>query len=156
VRLIDNDGKQVGILPTAEALDLAQRSRLDLVEVAPHASPPVCKIMDFGKFRYEQTKRDREAKKAQKVTEVKAIRLRPKTDKYHVGFKLKQARKFLARGAKVKLQVIFRGREITHPELGRELLNMAAKELADLASVEQSARMEGRSMFLILNPDKKQ
>jgi len=155
VRLIDSEGKQVGVISVAEAIDLAQRSGLDLVEVSPNASPPVCKIMDFGKFRYERTKRDREAKKSQKVTEVKVIRLRPKTDKYHIGFKLKRARKFLEKGAKVKLQVMFRGREITHPELGRELLKVSAEELADIAIVEQGARLEGRSMFLLLSPDKK-
>jgi translation initiation factor IF-3 len=152
VRLIDIEGRQVGVLPIEEAQDRAREVGLDLVEVAPQADPPVCKIMDFGKFRYEQTKRGREAKKAQKITEVKVVRLRPKTDKYHIGFKLRQARKFLQKGAKVKLQVMFRGREITHPELGRELLRMAAEELADVAVIEQDARLEGRNMFLMLSP----
>ncbi len=152
MRLIDIEGRQVGVLPIEEAQDRAREVGLDLVEVAPQADPPVCKIMDFGKFRYEQTKRGREAKKAQKITEVKVVRLRPKTDKYHIGFKLRQARKFLQKGAKVKLQVMFRGREITHPELGRELLRMAAEELADVAVIEQDARLEGRNMFLMLSP----
>jgi len=152
VRLIDTEGRQVGVLPIEEAQDRAREVGMDLVEVAPQADPPVCKIMDFGKFRYEQTKRGREAKKAQKITEVKVVRLRPKTDKYHIGFKLRQARKFLLKGAKVKLQVMFRGREITHPELGRELLRMAAEELADVAVIEQDARLEGRNMFLMLSP----
>lgn len=137
MRLIGTEGKQVGVLPTTDALEFARRDGLDLVEVSPNADPPVCKIMDFGKYMYEQTKRSREAKKAQKITEMKVVRLRPKTDKYHLGFKLKRARKFLEKGAKVKLQVMFRGREITHSELGRELLNSSARELEDIASVEQ-------------------
>lgn len=143
----------MGIFPVREALELARERNLDLVEVAPNANPPVCRIMDYGKYIYERTKRQREARKAQRRTiEIKEIRLRPKTDDYHIGFKLKRAREFLSEGAKVKVRVLFRGREITHPEIGLALLKRVAAELEDIATVEHQPRLEGRSMLMILSP----
>ncbi|MFQ6057450.1 MAG: translation initiation factor IF-3 [Anaerolineae bacterium] len=152
VRLIDQAGKQMGIYSLREALQMARERNLDLVEVAPRADPPVCRLMDYGKYIYERTKREREARKAQKTTEMKEIRLRPKTDEYHIGFKLKRAREFLSEGAKVKVRVLFRGREITHPEIGLALLKKVAAELEDIATVEHQPRFEGRSMLMILSP----
>lgn len=152
VRLIGEDGKQIGIVPLREALNAARERRLDLVEVAPNADPPVCRIMDYGKYIYERAKREREARKAQKTIEVKEIRLRPKTDEYHRGFKIKRAREWLRNGAKVKVRILFRGREITHLDIGREILKEVAKELSDVAQVEQRPNMEGRTMLMVLGP----
>jgi translation initiation factor IF-3 len=152
VRLIDETGKQLGIFPTREALSMARERNLDLVEVAPNAEPPVCRLLDYGKYIYEKAKREREARRAQKTVEVKEIRLRPKTDDYHAGFKLKQARRFLAEGSKVKVRVLFRGREITHPEIGRDILSKVAEDLQDVAVLEQEAGMEGRTMLIVLAP----
>lgn len=152
VRLIDEEGKNLGIKPTREALEYARSKDLDLVEVAPNAKPPVARVMDFGKFMYEQTKKEREAKRAQRQIEVKELRLRPKTDDYHLGFKVKQARGFLEKGSKVRFRILFRGREATHPELGRELLDEVATALKDVAEVEQTPVFEGRSMTLVLMP----
>lgn len=135
-----------------EALQLARERNLDLVEVAPNAEPPVCRILDYGKFIYERAKREREARRAQKVIEIKEIRLRPKINDYHAGFKIKQARRFLADGAKVKVRVVFRGREISHPEIGRSLLEKVATELGDVATIEQQPDMEGRTMLMVLSP----
>lgn len=112
----------------------------------------MCRILDYGKYIYERTKREREARRAQKVIDVKEIRLRPKTDDYHAGFKIKQARKFLAEGAKVKVRVLFRGREISHPEIGRSLLDKVATELSDVATIEQQPDMEGKTMLMVLSP----
>jgi len=150
VRLIGGDGKQIGIVPLREALNAAREQRLDLVEVAPNADPPVCRIMDHGKYIYERAKREREARKAQKTVEVKEIRVRPKTDDYHLGFKVKRAREWLLDGAKVKVRILFRGREITHPEIGRSILREIAEELSDIAEVEQKPGMEGRTMLMVL------
>ena len=136
--MIDNLGKQIGIMPTYEALRLAQDRNLDLVEVAPNAQPPVCRIIDFGKFMYERTKKEREAKKGQKAIEIKELRIRPKTNWYHTGFKLKRVREFLKEGNKIRVRVLFRAREITHIAIGREILEKVAMELADAASVEQA------------------
>jgi translation initiation factor IF-3 len=152
VRLIGEDGKQIGIVPLREALNAARERRLDLVEVAPNANPPVCRIMDYGKYIYERAKREREARKAQKTVEVKEIRLRPKTDEYHRGFKVKRAREWLRNGAKVKVRILFRGREITHPEIGYEILKEVAEELSDVGQVEQQPNMEGRTMLMVLGP----
>jgi translation initiation factor IF-3 len=138
-------------VPLQDALESAQANGLDLVEVAPSADPPVCRMMDYGKFRYEQAKRERKARKAQK-TEVKEIRLRPKTGEHDVAFKVKNARRFIDDGCKVKVRVRFRGREITYPEIGRQMLKKVAEELEDVAEVEQRPRMEGRSMLMILSP----
>jgi translation initiation factor IF-3 len=153
LRVIDVDGKQLGILPRSEALRLAEERDLDLVEVAPNADPPVAKLMDFGKYQYEKAKREREARKARKEIEVKEIRLRPKTGEHDIGFKLKQAREFLADGAKVKVRIRFRGREITHPEVAMELLERVAKDLSDVSIVEKDPGFEGRTILMILAPD---
>jgi translation initiation factor IF-3 len=152
VRLIDQSGKQMGIFSRREALERARERNLDLVEVAPNAEPPVCRLMDYGKYVYERTKREREARKAKKTIDMKEVRLRPKTDDYHIGFKLKRAREFLREGAKVKVRVLFRGREITHPEIGLQLLRKVAAQLEDVAVVEHQPRLEGRSMLMILGP----
>jgi len=135
-----------------DALRLAREAQLDLVEISPQAEPPVAQIMDFGKFLYEQHKKEREAKKAQKVIEVKEIQLRPKTDPHHRGFKVRDARKWLEDGMKVKVRVRFRGREIAYPQLAREDLDSVAKELADVAIIEQHPNMEGRTMLMVLAP----
>jgi translation initiation factor IF-3 len=152
LRVIDHDGKQLGILPRTEALRLADERRLDLVEVAPHASPPVARLMDFGKYQYEKAKREREARKATKHIEVKEIRLRPKTGEHDLNFKLRQARNFLENGAKVKVRIRFRGREITHPEVARAQMARIADELSDVSTIEQHPGFEGRTILMILAP----
>ncbi len=153
LRVIDSDGKQLGILPRNEALRLAEERSLDLVEVAPNADPPVAKLMDFGKYQYERAKREREARKARKEIEVKEIRLRPKTGEHDIGFKVRQARSFLESGAKVKVRIRFRGREITHPEVATRQLARIAEDLADVSIIEQQPGFEGRSILMILAPD---
>jgi translation initiation factor IF-3 len=150
--VIDETGKQVGVMPTYEALRMAQDRNLDLVEVAPNAQPPVCRIYDFGKFMYERTKKEREAKKGQKAIEVKELRIRPKTNWYHTGFKLKRVREFLKDGNKIRVRVLFRAREITHIVIGREIMEKVAVELADAASIEQTPQMDGKSMVMLLAP----
>lgn len=150
--MIDDQGKQVGVMPTYEALRMAQDRNLDLVEVAPNAQPPVCRIIDFGKFMYERTKKEREAKKGQKAIEIKELRIRPKTNWYHTGFKLKRVREFLKDGNKIRVRVIFRAREITHIAIGREILEKVAVELADAATIEQAPLMDGKSMVMLLAP----
>jgi translation initiation factor IF-3 len=155
VRLIDDQGGQLGIVQLREALAIAEERGLDLMEVAPNAVPPVCRIVDYGKFRYEQTKKDREARKNQKQAELKEVRLKPKTDDHDLEVKAKQARKFLLAGDKVKFTVRFRGREIFHPDIGREMLEQMAEELRDVATVEQRPLMEGRALSLMLAPSAK-
>lgn len=152
MRVIDNDGKQLGIMRPAAALQLAEEQNLDLVEVAPNAKPPVCRLMDFGKYQYEQAKRDKQARKAQKQVEIKEVRLRPKTGEHDTEVRLRQARKFLESGAKVKVRVRFRGREIRHPEVAIEILEDFAKRLADVGEVEIKPNLEGRSLLMILAP----
>jgi translation initiation factor IF-3 len=152
VRVIDETGKQVGVMATFEALRLAQERNLDLVEVAPNAQPPVCRIIDFGKFMYERTKKEREARKGQKQIEIKELRIRPKTNWYHTGFKLKRVREFLKNGSKIRVRVIFRAREISHIAIGRDILEKVAVELADAASIEQAPQMDGKSMVMLLTP----
>jgi translation initiation factor IF-3 len=152
VRVIDDAGKQVGVMATYEALRLAQERNLDLVEVAPNAQPPVCRIIDFGKFLYERTKKEREAKKGQKAIEIKELRIRPKTNWYHTGFKLKRVREFLKAGNKIRVRVIFRAREISHINIGREILEKVAVELADAATIEQTPLMDGKSIVMLLGP----
>jgi translation initiation factor IF-3 len=155
VRLIDEEGVQMGIVPLREALMIAEQRGLDLMEVAPNAVPPVCRIVDYGKFRYEQTKKDREARKNQKQAELKEVRLKPKTDEHDLEVKAKQARKFLLSGDKVKFTVRFRGREIFHPDIGREMLEQMAEDLRDVATIEQRPLMEGRALSLLLAPSAK-
>ncbi len=152
LRVIDADGKQLGVLPRREALRLAGERELDLVEVSPNAKPPVVKLMDFGKYQYERAKRDREARKASKNIEVKEIRLRPKTGEHDLAFKIRQARSFLESGAKVKVRVRFRGREITHPEVARAQMERISGELSDISSIEQRPGFEGRTILMILAP----
>lgn len=152
VRLIGSNGQNVGIVPTQEALRLAREQELDLVEVSPQADPPVCRVMDYGKFLYEQHKKEREARKAQKVIEVKEIRLRPKTDPHHRGFKVRDARKWLEQGMKVKVRIRFRGREITHPEIARQDMTEIADALKDISDVEVVPNMDGRTMLMVLAP----
>ena len=155
VRLIDENGQQLGIVPIREALQISDDRGLDLVEVAPNANPPVCRVMDYGKFRYEQTKKEREARKHQKQVELKQIRLEPKTDSHDLDVKAKKARRFLMDGNKVKFNLRFRGREIFHPEIGREMLEQMAETLRDVAMVEQRPTMEGRQLSLLLAPNTK-
>ncbi len=155
VRLIDENGKQLGIYPTREALRLAEERGLDLVEVAGNANPPVCRLLDYGKFMYERARREREARKAQKQIDVKEIRLKPKIADHDVMVKTTQARKFLADGAKVRVRVRFRGREITHLDIARKLLDRIAEQMSDVATVEQAPAMEGNTMLMILAPDGK-
>jgi len=151
VRLIDESGKQVGVVPLSQALAIARERDLDVVEVAPQAVPPVCRLMDYGKYIYERAKREKEARKAQRV-EIKEIRLRPKTGHHDRNLKVKRIRDFLTKGHKVKVRVLFRGRERSHPEIGRDMLQRLAEELQDMASVEHHPRMDGRSMLMILSP----
>jgi len=155
VRVIQDDGTQLGILPTSEALALAEERGLDLVEVSPKARPPVCKIMDYGKYAYQQSKRAKEAKKRQHVTVVKEIKMRPKIEPHDYAFKTRHAREFLDEGDKVKCTIIFRGRELAHRELGERVLRRIAEDLSDVANVEVSIRNEGRSMMMVLAPDPK-
>ena len=152
LRVIGDEGKQLGVMSRTEALAMARELNTDLVEVAPQADPPVCRLMDFGKFQYERAKRDREARKAQKEVEVKEIRLRPKTGEHDIAVVLRRARRFLQDGSKVKARVRFRGREITHPEVAEELLQRVASDLQDVADVEKAPGMEGRSLLMILTP----
>ena len=142
----------MGIYPTREALRLAEDSDVDLVEVAPNANPPVCRMLNYSKFIYERNRREREARKAQRQSEIKEIRLRPKTADHDIMVKEKRAREFLAEGSKVRVRIRFRGREITHQEIARDLLSRIAREMSDVAVVEQRPAMEGRTMLMILSP----
>jgi translation initiation factor IF-3 len=150
VRVIKDDGEQLGVIPTSEALALAEERGLDLVEVSPKARPPVCKIMDYGKYMYQLNKRAKEAKKRQHVTVVKEVKMRPKIEPHDYDFKLRHAREFLAAGDKVKVTIIFRGRELAHKELGRRIMERAIEDLDDAANVEVAIRAEGRSMIMVL------
>lgn len=152
VRVVDDEGKQLGVLQIREALALAQEKGLDLVEVAPNSVPPVCRLMDFGKFQYERAKKERDARKAQKQIDVKEVRMRPRTGEHDIAFKVRDARRFLGHGDKVKIRIRFRGREITHAEVGKELLERVANELSDIAAVEQMPSMEGNTLLMILMP----
>ncbi|GGJ84619.1 translation initiation factor IF-3 [Lentibacillus kapialis] len=154
VRLIDSNGDQLGVKTRNEALDIAQKRDLDLVLVAPNAKPPVCRIMNYGKYRFEQQKKEKEARKKQKVINVKEVRFTPGIGEHDFNTKLKNARKFLSKGDKVKASVRFRGRAITHKDLGREVLDRLAEETKDVATVESKAKMEGRNMFMMLAPIK--
>jgi len=151
-RLIDETGAQAGIVNVREALYRARDMGLDLIEVAPTAQPPVCKIMDYGKYKYEQGKREREARKKQHVSEVKGIRLKPDTDEHDFQFKLRHVQRFLEDGDKVKVTVIFRSRELSHPEFARRNLERIVEATAEMAAVEKPAGMEGRTITLILTP----
>ncbi|MEJ2606531.1 MAG: translation initiation factor IF-3 [Anaerolineales bacterium] len=152
VRLIGPDGKNVGVVSIREALDIAREADLDLVEVAPNAEPPVCRVLNYGKFLYEKSKKDREARKAQTKVEIKEIRLRPKTSPHHRGFKVRNARRWLSEGKKVRVRIRFRGREITYPEIAIEDLKQIAEELSDVSTIEMMPDMEGRTMLMMLAP----
>jgi translation initiation factor IF-3 len=151
--LIDQDGTHVGVVPISEALSTANAQSLDLVEVSPTADPPVVRVMDYGKFLYQESKKHRESRKAQQKVEVKEIRLRPKTTDHHRAFKVRDARGWLEDGMKVKVRIRFRGREFTYPEIARDQLASIAEELSDIAVVEQAPNMEGRTMLMVLAPD---
>ena len=150
--MIGTDGEQVGIIPVDEALRIAEEQGLDLVEVAPMARPPVCRIMDYGKFRYEEQRKAREARKKQHHVQIKEVKMRPGIEDHDFEFKTKHARRFLEEGNKVKVTMMFRGRQMTHPELGREVLDRVVTEIADVGKVESSPSMEGRSMTMVLTP----
>ncbi len=152
MRLIGANNENVGVVSLGEALRMAQAADRDLVEVSPNADPPVCRILDFGKFLYEKGKKDKEARKAQKIIEVKEIQLRPKTTEHHTGFKVRDARRWLEEGKKVKVRIKFRGREITYPQIARQELMEIAQELADVGVVEQMPDLEGRTMLMVLAP----
>jgi translation initiation factor IF-3 len=154
VRLIDDTGKQVGVIPIGQALSMAQERDLDLVEVAPGAKPPVCRLLNYGKFLYEKTKKDRLARKSQKMIEIKEIRMRPQIGEHDLAFKSKRVREFLADGAKVRLRVRFRGRERSYPEIGRDLLQQLGDTFLDVATIEQMPTIEegARSVYMMLAP----
>jgi len=152
VRVIGADGGQLGVLDTSEALRIAEEGGLDLVEVSPKAMPPVCKIMDYGKFKYEDSKKRKDAKKHQSTVTYKEIKFRPKTDAHDLDFKVKHIRRFLSEGNKARLVVIFRGREIVHPETGQAMLKKVVELTQDIAMVEQPPMMEGRRMLMIISP----
>jgi translation initiation factor IF-3 len=152
VRVTSATGEQLGIMPTREALRMAEEQHLDLVEVAPKAKPPVCRIMDFGKYRYEQQKREKEAKKKQKVISIKEVKLRPNIEQHDFDVKLKNALRFVEEGNKVKVTIMFRGRELSHPELGKEVLGRVAERLGDSVSIERNAKLEGKNMTMIVAP----
>jgi len=151
IRVIDDTGQQLGIMPPPQAVAIAKQKGLDLVEISPTASPPVCRIMDFGKYQYQEQKRAREARKHQKVIEVKEIKFRPKVDEHDYQFKKKHIERFLAEGDKVKATIFFRGREMAHPEIGRRILERLIEDLADVAIAETMPRQEGNQMHTILS-----
>ena len=152
VRVVGDDGEQFGVMDTREAIRTARDKGMDLVEVAPNADPPVCKIIDFGKFQYEQKKKANEAKKKQVVITVKEVKFRPGTDDHDYGYRMKHAREWLTEGDKVKATIWFSGREMTHRELGARILERLEKDLADISEVEMRPRMEGNQMFIIFGP----
>ena len=154
MRVIGADSEQLGVITLSEALALAESQQLDLVEVSPTAVPPVCRIMDYGKFKYQQSKKLQEAKKKQVQVQLKEVKLRPKTDDHDILFKIKHVRRFLEEGNKAKITVVFRGREITHMEIGKEALDRFADELQDVAIIEVRTKMEGRNMYMIVAPKK--
>ncbi len=153
--VIDEDGTKLGVMPTREALNIARERGLDLVEVSPNANPPVCRIMDFGKYKYQMQKKMHEAKKKQKTIEVKTVKVRPRTDEHDMQVRIKQVRKFLEKGNKVKAVVMFRGREQAHVELGEAQLLKIYDAVQDIAEMEKKPKKEGRDMIMILAPKKK-
>jgi translation initiation factor IF-3 len=156
VRVVTQDGEQLGIMPIQEALDTARQRELDLVEVAPDAQPPVCRIMDFGKYKYTQSRRLKEARKKQTTIQVKEVKMGPKTEKHDFEFKLKHVRRFLEEGHKAKVTVRFKGREMAHTELGWKMLQKMVEAVTDIAVVESNPRMEGRMLHLIMSPKQAQ
>jgi len=154
VRVIDFEGKQLGILPIAEALAEAGRVGMDLVEVAPNSSPPVCRIMDYGKFRYQQSKKMQVARKSAATVQIKEMRLRPKIDEHDREIKIRKVKEFLEDGDKVKISMLFRGREIAYTSIGYKIMESIREELESIATVEQHPRIEGRSMVMVVSPKK--
>ncbi|MFH1314649.1 MAG: translation initiation factor IF-3 [Candidatus Eisenbacteria bacterium] len=152
IRLIDEEGNMLGVTETREALQMAQERGFDLVEVSPGAVPPVCRIMDYGKYKYEQSKKAKKAKKKQHVMHVKEIKMRPKIETHDYGFKMNHARRFLEENNKVKFSLIFRGREVTHPDIGLRILKRVAEELAEIATVEAGPKREGMTMMMVICP----
>ncbi len=152
VRVVLEGNEQLGIMSSRDALKIAQERHLDLVEIAPAAKPPVCRIMDYGKYRYEQQKREKEARKKQKTFDVKEVKLRPGIEDHDFNVKLKNAVRFLEDGDKVKITIMFRGRELSHPELGQVLLDKMAEQLQGMAVVERAAKLEGKNMIMIVAP----
>ena len=152
VRVIDADGTQLGIMSGREALRLAEEKQQDLVEIAPAAKPPVCKLMDFGKYKYEQSTREKEAKKKQKVISVKEVKLRPNIEDHDFEVKARNASRFLKDGDKVKATIIFRGREIVHTQIGQQLLKRLAEDVKDISTIERQPKLEGKNMIMILAP----
>jgi len=155
VRLIGDDGEQIGVIDTQEALAYAEERGLDLVEVSPHATPPVCKVMDYGKFKYQQSKRASEARKKQTVIQVKEIKMRPRTDVHDLDVKIRNIIRFLEAGDKVKVTIRFRGREMAYTDQGHELLLKVAERVKEYGVVEQHAKREGRQLMMVLGPIKK-
>lgn len=151
--MIDEEGNQLGVVSTKEALEKAEDVGLDLVEVSPTAKPPVCKILDYGKYKYEQQKKAAEARKKQKTVDVKEVKIRPGIEEHDYGVKMKNARRFLEGGDKVKVTMRFRGREMAHQDIGVELLDRMKSELAEISKVEMAAKMEGRQMIMVLSPE---
>ncbi|GAB6887376.1 translation initiation factor IF-3 [Desulfothermus okinawensis JCM 13304] len=152
MRVVDASGKQLGIMDTKEALNIAYDQGLDLVEVAPQADPPVCKIMDYGKYVYQQQKKLQEAKKKQVQVQLKEVKLRPKTDEHDLNTKMNHIKRFLSKGDRCKVTIFFRGREVIHKHQGEEMLNYIIKELEDIAKIEQGPKFEGKNMFVIFAP----
>jgi translation initiation factor IF-3 len=152
VRVIGHDGQQLGIIPVRKALELAAQEHLDLVEVAPNADPPVCKIMDYGKFKYQQNKRSQEAKKKQTVIQVKEVKIRPKTDEHDLQVKIRHIKRFLSQKDKAKVTILFRGREIAYSDQGFKVLDRIKEELKEETVIEQQPKMEGRNLIMILAP----
>lgn len=152
IRVIGADGEQLGIMSVPDALKIADENDLDIVEVAPNASPPVCRLMDYGKYLYEKQKRERESRKAQKQIEIKEVRLRPKTDEHDIQVVLSKIRKFSKEGAKTRVRIRFRGREIYHPEVAQEIMKRIAEDVSDIATVEARPTLDGRSMVMVLAP----
>ena len=150
--MVSETGEQLGVMPTQQALDLSRQRELDLVEVAPDAAPPVCRIMDFGKYKYTQARRQKEARKKQTVVLVKEVKMGPKTEKHDFDFKVKHVRRFLEEGHKAKVTVRFKGREMAHTELGWKMLQKMVDAVNDLANVENNPRMEGRMLHIMLSP----
>ncbi|WP_072031637.1 translation initiation factor IF-3 [Anaerovibrio sp. RM50] len=152
IRVTDAEGQSLGLMQVKDALNMAMEQHLDLVEIAPKAKPPVCRIMDYGKYRYEKQKREKEARKKQKVISIKEVKLRPNIEQHDFDVKLKNATRFLGDGDKVKVTIMFRGREMSHPELGKDILTKFADALKDSVTVERDAKLEGRNMIMILAP----
>ena len=152
VRLIDSDGQQAGIVALDEALQIAEDTGLDLVEVAPNSNPPVCRIMDYGKFRYQQAKKTKDAKKKQTIIQVKEVKLRPKTEEHDIQYKIAHIKRFLSEGNRAKVTIQFRGREIAHPNMAKRVIDRIIEDTKEIAALDQPPKMEGRRMVFILRP----